>query len=387
MMKDAVTVQVFPIDYVIDLDLAKTGEFRTYPAPVGYSIDCPFCAGKRKMNVNTEKNVVRCAKCTKAFNSITLHAALTHTSNSEAYKDLVANWKGLAFDKKKVFINTVSEPTFKLYPADIKIRDCFYRLLLNELTLSKKHHDDLIKRGLTEQEIKKGLYKTVPVCGFQTFARKILLKSQYSKADFEDKFGVPGFYDLGTDYPKLVGRKNGYFVPVYTIDHKISGLQIRYDNLPKDATDEQKERYHKYSWFSSSEKETGCAVTGCENIHFAGDWSSYNGEPICLTEGVLKADIAAALSGKQFIGLVGVNNVGQLKNVLLNLKSMGLNRISIMVDMDYRDKVEVKAALDSIIDIISKCEIDYTPVTWLPEYKGIDDFLLARLKFKGITRR
>ena len=105
--------------------------------------------------------------------------------------------------------------------------------------------------------------------------------------------------------------------------------------------------YKKYSWYSSSEKDTGCGVSGCENIHFAGDWSTIP-KACCITEGILKSDIAAYLSGKPFIGLVGVNNVGQLVKVLTYLAERGLESVYIYVDMDYRDKREVQKALDNI---------------------------------------
>lgn len=382
----------FGIDFVVEQDLASTQGFKKWKAPRGsYDITCPFCGGKRKFNVNTELNVARCNKggssCVldgnNGYNTITLHAALTGLSNSESYKDLMERWSGLSSEvqaKLKYKANIKKESY--LIPASIDSRNQIYNYLLNSLTLSKKHHDDLIARGLSEQQIIKGMYKTVPVIGLNTIAYDAYYKSG-AFIDFKNrKLGVPGFYDLHSE-PQLVKRKNGFFIPVRDSLGRISGMQIRFDDLSLDANEEQKESYHKYAWFSSSEKDTGCSVSGCENIHYAGDWIKAP-KQINLTEGVLKADIAAALSGTPFIGLVGVNNLNNLCFELMQLKDRGAQKVNICIDMDYREKKEVASALDSIKEIIGRAGLTYTVVNWPEKYKGIDDFLLARRSLKEL---
>ena len=335
----------FGIEFTVECDMPNQ---RRYRATAGsFDIDCPFCGSKRKFNVNPRKNVARCNKCSgdTGYNTVTLHAELTGLSTKEAYKDLLRRWNGLSGDeqveikKKKEAAQAVKE----IMPAPIEVRDIVYRRLLSQLDLSKKHREDLIKRGLTDEEIEKGLYKTVPVCGLHSLASYAI-----KGIEFDENHGIPGFVDISNPKKVLLRpRKNGYFVPVLTIDGLISGMQIRYDNLKPTASDKEREMYKKYSWYSSSEKDTGCGVSGCENIHFAGDWSTVP-KACCLTEGVLKADIAAYLSGKPFMGLVGVNNVGQLTQTLTSLSEKGLESVYIYVDMDYRDKREVKKALDNI---------------------------------------
>ena len=340
----------FGIDFVVQEDLATQGNFRIWKATGNsYDITCPFCGAKRKMNINTEKNVAKCNKCGcgSGYNTITLHAALTGLSNKESFKDLMRRWDGLESDirvsyKKAEEKRVTDENT----PADILIRDLVYRTLLSKLTLSQKHHDDLIKRGLTEEQIKAGLYKTVPVIGLHTLAYECVYETGIISAMRQHKnWGIPGFTDVHNEKSiSLRKRKNGYFVPVIQKDGMISGMQIRYDNLPENASEVERETFKKYSWYSSSEKATGCGVTGCENIHFAGDWTKVP-ESVNLTEGVLKADIASALSGKQFLGLVGVNNTRQLRILLPWLQEKGVKNVKLYVDMDYREKKEVAAAL------------------------------------------
>ena len=351
----------FGIDFVIREDLSRMPGFQEWRASgSSYDITCPFCGGKRKMNINTAKNVAKCNKCGggSGFNTVTLHAALTGLSNSDACKDLLSRWKGLGSDVKLQLKNTAGENLSQIGPAPIEIRDVVYRKLLSELSLSQKHREDLQRRGLSIKQIEEGLYKTIPAVGFHTLAHKAIYETGvYSALASHKYWGIPGFTDVAN--PEKVscrGRKNGYFVPVIQKDGLISGMQIRYDNLPEDASEEEKEKYKKYSWYSSSEKETGCSVTGCENIHFAGKWSSFE-KDINLTEGVLKADIAAALSGKNFLGLVGVNNISQLRSTLCKLQVFGAENVNLYIDMDYRLKPEVAAALTGIKKEINRAGI------------------------------
>lgn len=342
----------FGIDFVVIEDLSHLTGFQEWKASgSSYDITCPFCGGKRKMNINTAKNVAKCNKCGggSGFNTVTLHAALTGLSNSDACKDLLTRWNGLKSDVKLQLKNAAKENTSQIVPAPVEIRDTVYRKFLSELSLSVKHREDLQRRGLSKKQIEDGLYRTIPAVGFHTLAYKAVYETGVYPALANHKYwGIPGFTDIA-DQEKIScrGRRNGYFVPVIQKDGLISGMQIRYDDLTDDASEEEKEKYKKYSWYSSSEKETGCSVTGCENIHFAGNWSSFDSD-INLTEGVLKADVAAALSGKSFLGLVGVNNISQLKATLCRLQAFGASNVNLYIDMDYRDKPEVAAALNGI---------------------------------------
>ena len=211
---------------------------------------------------------------------------------------------------------------------------------------------------------------------------------KYWQAVFKNGSVIPGMYRVN-DSIRIVRRSNksisGYFVPVKDCYGRISGMQIRYDNLPENATEKQIENYHKYAWYSSSEKETGCPVTGIENVHHTFTVDGAAPKTVYLTEGCLKADIASAISGKPFIALIGVNNVSQLPQELKYLKENGTQLIKVAVDMDYRDKPNVAKALANIMQIIGEAGLESVLLTWPSEYKGIDDFLAedARRKKKN----
>ena len=386
----------FGIEFVIQQDMPAMGKYKSVrPSQADY--DCPFCNHKKKFHVDYSKGVYRCNACGEAGGLLKLHQTLRGLPDTKAaYADLVKTWNGLSDEERKsipaVKYMRQEEP---IQATIIDVRDAVYRNLLNYLSLSEEHHADLIRRGLTEEQIVAGGYKSLPVLGFCTLAELSLWKSvnipdyqeamKYWHEMFENNGSmIPGYFTAFEDI-RIVRRKNGYFVPVRDILGRISGMQIRYDALPEDASQKQKDAYHKYSWFSSSEKETGCTVTGIEQIHHAGFPDNKGEMPhtVYLTEGALKADVAAALSRKPFIALVGVNNTSQLAKELQYLKSAGTNMIKVAVDMDYREKPTVSRALQNIMNIISEAGIQSTMLTWDPEYKGIDDFLLEDRKRKG----
>lgn len=364
----------YGIDFVVDQDLEAVKKIK---APNGYYIDCPFCEGKKKLNVHQGKNVFRCAKCDTSGNAITFHARMLSIDNKTAKKDLDARFIGIPSEYKTRYM--FKEVTNNIEPFPIDIRDVVYNKLLDQLTLSEKHYNDLKNRGLTDEQIQKNGYKTLPIKELQKIGG---IACSYVEGASKGKYGIPGFYDIDTLGAKMVKRKGGFLIPCKDIYGRISGFQIRYDSLPENATKEEKERYHKYSWLTSSEKESGCSFTGCENIHFAGNWEVVP-ETINLTEGVLKADIASALTGQVFLGLSGVNNLSQLEKNLKVLKAKGTKTVNICVDMDYRDKPEVKKALARIENIVLSAGLKFITFNWDDKYKGIDDFLLARAMAKS----
>ena len=373
----------FGIDFVVEQDLSNQKGFKKQGASNNsFNIDCPFCGGHFKLNVNVQKGLFRCAKCSESGNAISLHAKLLKIDNKKAYQDLKKRYNGLPVETKiqiKNKVSSIEEP--KYIPAPLMLRDFVYNELLEELELSKFHKENLLKRGLSEEQIEHFKYRSFPQVGSSTIAKKIIFNTgvTHELVKHDPIYQIPGFYDFG-DKVRMVKRKQGILIPVVTRHGKISGFQIRFNDLSKKATQEQIENFKRYSWFSSTEKETGVSITGIENVHYVGfDFESkITPEVVNITEGCLKADIAYALSGKPFISLMGVSNQGQLKEELVYLKEHGTKQINICFDMDYRDKPEVKKALTNVIEKITNVGLSYQTIKWPSDWKGIDDFLLAR---------
>ena len=385
----------FGVDYVLEIDKDYLPNQKRWVSAKGFDITCPFCDGKRKLNVNNQNGLWRCAKCDESGNAITLHSKLTGLDNKESYKDLMNRYKGLPADQRAT-LAAPKKPEIEFVPAYLTTRDTFYQYLLENLTLSENHKRNLLERGLSEEEIIKYGYKTCPTL-VSSIANKIFsetgmwpsLKNQEKLyLEQNQRFQIPGVAGTGKNI-KIVVPRNGFFVPVRTRSGQIARMQIRRD-MPNNLTEEQKEDFARYITFSSGNEENGVSSSGTENIHYVGfDFEQYYSKDyktpkiVCLTEGALKADVAHSLSGWSFISLMGVGSQSQLVEELKFLKSHGTEKIMICFDADYREKQSVAKALNAAKEKITSVGLDWQMVNWDPQYKGIDDFLLARKKAKA----
>lgn len=366
------TVSEFPFDilYVCDV-LGLTERFRSGDGRSFY-MNCPFCGRKRKMNVNLEKNTYNCPACGEGGGMLSLYAACREVDVKTATRELFRAYNGSDEDFRMRVSSRREEvrmlPSTKAAP--LAFRNQAYTALLSMLTLSDRHYEDLMKRGLSPKSISFLGYRSTPQKGLSLIAETMTDRGF-------DLSAIPGFYTKD-GVSRFVWRKSGFFCPVRTIYGEISGLQIRYDNLPPDATELQKEKFRKYVWLTSSEKEGGVSIGGCENIHHAGFFEGKPLERVCLTEGVLKADIASSLSGLPFLGLTGVSNTGQLSAALEQLKKMGTKEIFECMDMDYQSNPNVLKACRKIHGIVTASGLKVTALTWPKELKGVDDLLLYK---------
>ena len=346
----------------------------------GFVIDCPFCGGRMKLNVNPHKNVWRCAKCDRSGGPVRLHAYVKDMSMNDASNDL----NRIAAAQPAERNHRTRKSQKEIVPADIMIRNTVYTRLLDHLELKQIHRDNLLSRGLREQDIQ--------VLGYKSYfdVNDTLKRSETAKQLIPDGFpikagyGIPGIRGIGSDSMTFVSKRDGFLIPVKTEKGYISSFQVRASEVSDDIP--------RYSWLSSSQYKDGCIFTGCETIHHAGNWLI---DPlphtIGLTEGALKADIASVLYDRidpkagphLFLGLTGVNNISQLPDALRYCADRGTRRIGIFIDMDYRSKKEVADALNRILEIISSCRcpdgkpLQYQIMEWDEKYKGIDDYLLC----------
>lgn len=377
----------FNIEFVIDQDLAG---FKKYKSANGYDIDCPFCGGKRKFNVNSNKGFARCAKCgdgkdaSKGFNSVKLHAQLTGLNKNDAYKDLMKRWSGLPSDAQVVYKTPQKKAIQKtkiVMPSDL--RNSFYETLIKKSYLKKDHLLNLINRGLNKTFIEKEGFISTRQEGTKAFTN-IIVKAlpddtkRYLKEE-GIKYTVPGFINLfKKNKQNMMKVSEGILVPVRNCLGEIEAFQVRHDVVEEDEP--------RYTWFSSSFTEEGSELN-VKNIHHVGFdeyIEKFNKLPgsVYLTEGALKADVASCLVHRPFIALPGISNYSQLKEECEYLKRADCQNIYLCMDMDYREKKEVAQATNKIISIIQEAGLTCYLCDWPSEYKGIDDYLLARAKGK-----
>ena len=318
---------------------------------------CPFCndhgPGKYHLSLNTRKNVYRCNLCNASGNSVSLYARLNGVSFRWAFEGL-SNDGGIYRFPQQPLPQKPPEPE----PKPLAERHDVYYDMLTHLTLSPKHHDDLLKRGLSEERIQRNMYRSLPS---GTDARRLLAGML---SDFHDLDRIPGFYVDKSGLWNISGF-GGLMVPYCTKDGYIQGFQIRLDG--------EDNPNRKYRWLASRGRPHGVRcpawvhVTG--NIHAT---TAY------LTEGGLKGDVASFLDNDAlFLCFAGVNSVKRLPDTLRQLKQV--REVVITLDMDKLMNWRVQAALEKLIMMIRSTRgIQARVMNWNVGFKGIDDFYQAR---------
>lgn len=358
------------ISEILNLTIKRPGRKSIYT-------NCPLCGDTRgKMNLNLEKNQFRCNYCGEGGGAIELYARVHGISNSAAYREICeilygnANpkeYKVLSRKKPKLDLPTNSEL------ASVYDRNQTYEMMLSMLNLTDKHLDDLIKRGLSLEQIEKNGYRSTPAYGFEQIA-KILSEKGCVIA------GVPGFYEKTPDVWSINFKSScsGILIPYRTISGLIQAFQIRLDNP---FTDE-KGRKTKYIWLSSVDEEKG--TSSKSPAHFVGN--PCDEQAVFVTEGALKADIASALSGRTFIAVAGTGCITSLKEPFEILKRNGITKVYEALDMDKTVNVNVSKAAKKLTGMINEFGFKTKTTKWSwdknkpDENKGIDDMLLAKKK-------
>ena len=99
---------------------------------------------------------------------------------------------------------------------------------------------------------------------------------------------------------------------------------------------------------------------------------------VYLTEGALKADIAACVSGIPFVAVLGVNSLRHLLSTLSQFKN--LKKVFIAYDMDKFNNPDVMKAQDNLVKLLTEAGYMVQIVNWDRNYKGIDDYLVGKKK-------
>lgn len=307
----------FTIREVAELCGLKSGMER-YPDRVSIDINCPFCGGKKKMNLNLKKDVFGCNRCGIKGGMLALYGETFGVDSQTAYAEILA----------KLGKEPVREPgSHCTAPEDIRterdqvqgvsdqVKDKAYASLLSMLPLSDTHKGKLLERGLTEAQIEQNGYRSTPVFGFRRITERVL----ESGCRVE---GVPGFHTdpEGRWTIHFSQKSSGILIPIRNIDGRITGMQIRLDR-PYDG--------RKYVWLSSVNFPNG-ASSGSP-VHLAGKAGD---RAVYVTEGALKGDIAHAISGKTFVCVPGVNQYVNLEPFLRKMKELGSRQVYDAYDMD-----------------------------------------------------
>ena len=327
---------------------------------------CPFCDDRSAhMNVLLSDNVFRCNRCGKGGGVLHLYAEYCNVDRSSAYQELTRIFQGGEVPERK----ERSQPpeTGELTVASVEVRDNTYSNLLSMLSLCPSHQESLKARGLSSEEIAWLGYRTTPAMRVNKIIAGLLERGCILE-------GVPGFYcDRESDCWNLDIRGSGIMLPDRNERGQIEAIQVRLDKP-----------YHgKFYNLTSTDQYYGTKSHCC--AHFIGVNGNDSDESVCLTEGIMKADIAYCLSRSSgyphgFVGLTGVSNKSQLAAAFTALSSLGKRRILVMYDADYRTNDAVRQLREYAICSGREYGFEMVPVSWDPCCKGIDDLLLERMK-------
>lgn len=250
--------------------------------------------------------------------------------------------------------------------------------LLRVLMLRLEHRAMLRARGLGDAEIERLRYRSAPATSAERQCAADAL------APYLDAFSgnVPGFYQECGRW-RMVYRPLGYFIPVRDEGGHIQALSQR---LERPAGPD------KYIWFSSNPDATD--VRGRQKYplgassgtppHFAGRHLLYSAPEVTITEGSIKADVAAYLSGSPVVGVAGTHAFRGLAERL----KMGyplLRRVLVAYDNEMYEKPQV---LDATLRLVAQLEAEGFSVrvrTWPGEAKGYDDYLFEQARVRRVA--
>lgn len=337
---------------------------------------CPECGKKKKLNINFDKDIFHCPACDfggAAFDFWAYYRGLDVRRGDEAFvKTVSSDWyRYIGEDtavKCKVENARPKEASYHEEDlADSETLNKTYRAFLDELILSDKHKANLLERGLGEEDILAGGYKSMPTLSTAPICHKLMSAGVRLE-------GVPGFYKKNNEwhFVQYLGKNGtGFLIPSKDVYGNIQGLQLRVDNTRMTRKDETLE-LPRYLTISSAERDFGTKGTTRPHVNLGKKKTN----KIILTEGPLKANIISAFTGLPTIAVLGVNSIKHLTQPLSQLRALGYNSIAIAYDMDMWQNENVQAAYAKLKGLLNSMAFRYSTYYWdIEKGKGLDDFL------------
>ena len=227
------------------------------------------------------------------------------------------------------------EKQAKEYAAGLplKERDGQFRRLINQLPLNSHHKKNLEHRGLSPEQIEKGMFRSVSAEG---------TKISTSISQF-----LPGAWDWGKSFKVA---KNGYLCPIFNAEGLIIGAQVRANNANNG---------NKYTWLKtkkSSHLQNGELPL---TIHIAeGD------KNLRLAEGVLKPYIAYCLRHQNYMGAAGGNFANSPQQFKEYIDKVNPEKIILTPDAGSRKNKHVVRQYQRIANLLKSWGIELWVESW-----------------------
>lgn len=244
-------------------------------------------------------------------------------------------------------------PETTVEPAPVEVRHHVYSTILSLLPLEARHRANLIKRGLSEPAIEREQYRSLGNLSDDDRAACAAAKRELNgHAAMFDR--IPGIVD-----GRLVIR-GGILIPVRNEAGQITALKIRRDQVQGTEP--------RYLYQSS--KHCSCGAPAHVPLSVAGPV-----DRVRVTEGELKATVAAELSGLATISAPSVNS---WRRVIPVLQAMQAKTVLLSFDADAASNKNVAKQLAAAYAGLQAEGFAVELETWdASQGKGIDDLLLA----------
>lgn len=358
---------------------------------------CPFHDDKTigSFVVTNKKGLFKCFSCSAGGDSIkfvAMHDGINYVQSAlkiAANLNMVSEKEYEILSKRKLDQATVqsyerkSLDKFQPNPvADDETLNYVYNIFRRgqsladsaEPTLSQEHRALLHERQLSDEEIERYGYFTMP----NRYAMKGIKTALKRRGQDEDMLlNVPGFYkDLSVGKVTFSPVK-GIGIPIRNIKGQIVGIQVR--------RDDKKEGEQRYRWFSSafadnddSNKYEGGSSPGSPlDVIYPKDVSS---RTVFITEGHFKAVQLTKRYGCISISVQGVTSWKSMAEALKGISQTHLVKyvyIAFDADMSYNFAVSLQSR-KMTDDIKKSMDVQIVYVQWNTDYgKGIDDMLAS----------
>ena len=384
---------------------------------------CPICNRTGGCMRNEEGDTVVCIRVPSEKLFSNKFTSYLHFLDENKGKRITEKWEEVKQHKK----------------LDSQLLNMVYRnLLLSKLSLTNDHlqHLTSANRGLTLEQVK--------VRGYKSLTWDAIKNLSFPNSNLG---GVPGLYKDNNGQWRLHGMQ-GILIPYRNNFNEIIGFQIRTDNPRNDVSIDKKNfpLFHddtkvqflnngeiigekqmkvgetvtinhegqtaavklkngmRYFWLSSAKKTEGCGAGDPSPIHVAVPShklsiiessgsdvrTSIKADSVWVTEGALKADIAADhihkaftkeqidILGDTILALPGVNTWA---SVLPILKEMKVKQVHIAFDMDFFSNDDVKRNLLQFVEALKQENYQINYVVWnSKDAKGLDDLFISGKK-------
>ncbi|MBS5926238.1 MAG: DUF3854 domain-containing protein [Clostridium paraputrificum] len=353
---------------------------------------CPICGGTDQRCSLYAKNtgepiLYRCKYVTSS-----------HPSGDGWYNHLASEVDGTNIDKERIkrIIRdykqvTITEEDRKLWSKVYKrMREAFF--ILKGVYLYPEHLENLLSRGLTEDQVKEMEFFSVPkdekirYQGYEVKLKTAIIKILLKYFKEEELIKVPGFYKATHNDSDYVALKNtiydnkrkdyvvidGYFIPYHDYEGQIIGMQFR---MLRPVYD-KKMKPMRYIWFSS---KSSC---GSPIDYFVPNEIKKD-DVILVTEGALKGKISGSYLGVRVLAEAGVANYRSLIKTLQEIQEKEKKKFKVLLalDMDKYSNPDVMNAEISTVTLLKATGVSTTILEWdISEGKGIDDKLQNSLR-------